>query len=378
MRRAFLLGAGFSKAVADGPLMNEIWDYMEKAYEKEKNIKILRHNNRLKWFEELNKFIRKLETEATCGFPLKEFDRIKVGIRENIEYLFTLIDLHLSGPEIKFQRAGEDISPYPVIPWRFISKFELLEIKSYLLTFLYTILVNLTPRALVNKFAEIIDIKDEIITFNYDMVLEKALWQINMWTPLNGYVGVVKFEKAADQKKLENNNKFSKIRIHKMHGSLCWREWDEKIAIELDNRENCSFYLPGLGRILERDPKKLYRQIEPQVNVGYGGKHSPSWILPSFIKPFEKREFFEIWKSALSVLSKTNELIIIGYSFRPADSNSHLLIASLPDRCKLTLVDSCPKSIEVRLKNNGIRISETYETLDEYLSSLVRHGFSRP
>jgi len=31
-----LLGAGFSKAVADGPLMKEIWSCMQNAYEQEK------------------------------------------------------------------------------------------------------------------------------------------------------------------------------------------------------------------------------------------------------------------------------------------------------------------------------------------------------
>ena len=109
-QRTFVLGAGFSKAVADGPLMNEIWNYIEKAYENEKKRKvpITGRNKRLEWFSCLDDFINKLEEEATYSFSEKDFDKIQVGIRKNIEYLFTLIDLHLSGPKIEFEKEGVD------------------------------------------------------------------------------------------------------------------------------------------------------------------------------------------------------------------------------------------------------------------------------
>ncbi|MDH4222849.1 MAG: hypothetical protein OEV55_04830 [candidate division Zixibacteria bacterium] len=203
-QRVFLLGAGFSKAVADGPLMNVIWDYIEKAHENEKNrkVSIIGKNKRLNWFNKLDDFIKRLEGETTLGFDKSNFDEIRVGVRENLEYLFTIIDLHLSGPKIKFKRKGEDIEDYPAIPLIFTNRDELKEIKYYLLTYLYIIFEKLKGNNLVDEFAnKIMNNKDEIITFNYDLVLEKALWKRDIWSPLNGYVGVNRFRK----KKMKKN-----------------------------------------------------------------------------------------------------------------------------------------------------------------------------
>ncbi len=53
-RRTFLLGAGFSKATADGPLMCEIYSNMEKVYQQEKKREdVPGGNNRVQWFEDL-------------------------------------------------------------------------------------------------------------------------------------------------------------------------------------------------------------------------------------------------------------------------------------------------------------------------------------
>lgn len=369
MQRTFLLGAGFSKAVANGPLMKDIWHYIKNAYKKEKSRGVLGGNNRLKWFEDLDNFIKKLEEKATCGLNKKEFDELQVGIRENIEYLFTLIDLYLTGPEIKFQKEGVDISPYPIIPLQVTNKFELEEIKSYLLSFLYIILVNLEGDDLINDFAEIINENDEIITFNYDLVLEKALWQRNIWSPLKGYVGIERFSEEDDHKKLEKAKRYSKLEIHKMHGSICWGEsnFDGTISIELDNKEKWGFHLDRLEEIIEREPIKPSGQYERQVSKGYAGKYNPPWILPSFIKPFAKKEFYEIWKSAFKVMSKTDELVIIGYSFRPEDSSSQLLLANLPDKCNLIIVDPKHEDIKKSLGNKGFRITRAYGSLKQYL-----------
>jgi hypothetical protein len=381
-QRTFLLGAGFSKAVADGPLMNEIWNYIEEAYKNEKNrkVSITGRNKRLEWFIRLDDFMKRLEGEAICYFNKKDFGEIQVGIRENIEYLFTLIDLHLfsSSPEIKFKKEGEDISPYPVIPFRFTDKFELEEIKSYLLTYLYIILVNLKGNDLVDEFSNIIENKDQIITFNYDLMLEKALWRKRIWSPLNGYVGVNRFRKENDGKRLEKAGRNSQIKIHKMHGSICWSTpqipINDSIFIELDNKENWRFHFNGLSKLLGRSPIKPSSKIERNFSEGWGGKHNPAWILPSFIKPFEKKELCEIWKSALRVMSKTDELVVIGFSFRPEDSNSQLLIASLPDECNLIVVDKYPDNIRQRLKTKGLRIGETYTSLKEYLLENVKRN----
>ncbi|MDP2960202.1 MAG: hypothetical protein Q8N71_02150, partial [candidate division Zixibacteria bacterium] len=152
------------------------------------------------------------------------------------------------------------------------------------------------------------------------------------------------------------------------HGSICWTIPDkildshEDLSIELDNRENWGFHYDGLKDILKREP------ISSSFSKGYKGGYNPPWILPSFIKPFEYKEFYEIWKSALKVMSKTDELVMIGYSFRPEDSSAQLLISSLPDECNLILVDPHPENIKDRLEKVGLKVNKTYKSLKEYLS----------
>jgi len=369
-QRTFLLGAGFSKAVADGPLMKEIWEYIVKAYENEKNIKVSTNDVSLRqeWYDELEKFMIELETEIKLRFTRSRFDEIKVLIRENIEYLFTLIDLNLAGPKVEFKKEGVDVTPYPAIFLRFTGRDRLKNIRRSLITFLYIILINLKENDLASEFVKIITEKDQIITFNYDLVLEKTLWNGNIWSPLDGYAGVVRFKDENDRKKLEESNRYSRLKIHKIHGSICWTKPDkildshEHLSIELDNIENWGFHFDGLKDILGREP------ISASLSERYEGGHDPTWMLPSFIKPFEYKEFYEIWKSALKAMSKTDELVIIGYSFRPEDSSAQLLISSLPDGCNITLVDPKPENIKERLDRMGLKVNNTYKLLEEYLS----------
>jgi len=368
--RTFLLGAGFSKAVADGPIMKELWCHIEKAYEKERSRTDVSPEDkelRVNWFNNLNKFMTKLEEEAIRRFNQYNFDNVHVEIKENLEYLFTLIDLHLEGPNIRFEKKGSHIEPYPAIPLPFTSKTELEGIRNVLRTYFYLVFVKLEGNILAKKFSKIINPNDDIITFNYDLVLEKALLSSGIWSPLDGYVGLSKFECDGDRKWLEKRNKYSKLKIHKMHGSISWRGRgkrqleslykDDDIMIVMDERENQKSHFYGL---LDRTPVK--------IKQGYVGGHEPECMLPSFIKPFERKEFYEIWQSAIKVISETGELVIIGYSFRPEDSNAFLLLSTLPQKCNILLVDPHPEEIKERLENKGFKVEKTFKSLKDYLA----------
>ena len=80
MRKCFVLGAGFSKAVAKLPLTRELtkkfWDVLEK--EKE-----LGHNNRVFWGESMKKYVEKYVD------PLEQ---------ENLGAILSFIDINLSSP----------------------------------------------------------------------------------------------------------------------------------------------------------------------------------------------------------------------------------------------------------------------------------------
>ncbi len=365
-RRTFLLGAGFSKAVADGPTMQELWSRMGKRYEFEKSRRTSVENFRVKRFKDLDSDLQELESIAISEF--KRLGDIRAPLRNNLEYLFTQIDLSLSAP--KLEKDGSSLShPSMLIP---ISHDKLVGMKKNLQTYLYLVLVDLNVKDLGCRFAKIARKEDNFITFNYDLILEKLLWDFGIWSPLGGYVGSSEFENDHDKTRFNNANLLSQITIHKMHGSINWEirsklkqsYLEDEIEILMDDIESKDFYFHNIGRILKRAAYTVGQGKEYQVYVGY---HEPGWVLPSFIEPLERKEFFRIWQSALKVMSDSEELVIIGYSFRPEDFNSFLLISILPVKCKIILVDPNFEEIKERLGSKGFKIHKTFESLEEYL-----------
>ncbi len=196
------------------------------------------------------------------------------------------------------------------------------------------------------------------------MLIEKSLWNRSLWSPLEGYVGVNKFNREEDYKDLLRNKKYSIIKLHKMHVSISWGySFDNKsVLLNLDDIENCNFYYNGLKKILNRVP------IDFKNYDGYAGKYVPPWIFPSYIKPLDNTQIFKIWESAFNVLKNTKKLVVIGYSFRPEDTIGQLLLANLPNDCKITVVDKYPKSIIKRLNTLKKEADEHYDSLKRFLS----------
>lgn len=271
------------------------------------------------------------------------------------------------GQKFGLRKKRSDIEPYPVIPLGFTSKTELEGIRNILQTYFYLVFVRLEGNSLDNEFSKVINPIDEIITFNYYLVLEKSLLAAGIWSPLCGYAGVCQFEKEQDKETLVDAGKYSKLRIHKMHGSINWRIPEPRslerlhgineVMIVMDDWENNSFHFDDL---LERRPDKTEQP--------YVGSHAPEWILPSFVKPFKEKEIFQVWQSAMGYMSNTKDLVIIGYSFRPEDPNAFLLLSRLPQKCNIILVDPNPEEIRKRLENKELKATRTFKSLEDFLS----------
>lgn len=94
----FIFGAGVSKAVAGAPVMKELFLKMKARYEYEKKRPDCpERKNRVLSFERSEKLIEKLEIEAGRRLHHIKEDKnmqMKSDIRENIEYLITLLDIH--------------------------------------------------------------------------------------------------------------------------------------------------------------------------------------------------------------------------------------------------------------------------------------------
>lgn len=176
--RVFIFGAGVSKAVAGAPVMQELYSRMEQRYEYEKNRKDCPWgNNRIKWFEKIRGFIDMLDIQGKrrLAAVLKVPDRkVSKPVHEDIEYLVTLLDLHTSyGPLIRFEEPGVDINPYPFNPLPYTSPGEMKEIRNILTTYLYLCLSGIEDQKdiLGKFFREHVDPPDQLITFNYDLLI---------------------------------------------------------------------------------------------------------------------------------------------------------------------------------------------------------------
>ena len=369
--RVFIFGAGVSKAAAGAPLMEELFSKMRERYEYEKQRKDLSEgNNRVLLFEEIEEFMEKLERKAKKRFNQIEKNeknlQIKSKIREDIEYLITLLDIHTEhGSMFKFEQPGVDWDTYPFIPFDNIDRKEIMKIRNGLETYLYLCLCNLKDKnGIFEKFFQRqLRPDDYLVTFNYDLLTEEALLQINKWSPLGGYVGVEEFGKKQDREDLINSNLNSSAhKILKLHGSINW-EWEcpwlypethpgnANPVINLDNLEKWGFFFPELEKILKREPTQPSGRRDRLISKGYTGGYSPlPWILPSYVKVFSKAPFLvKIWREAQRVLSQAKHLVVLGYSFPEADSQSQLLLASLPDDCSILIVDPDAEKIKVRI-----------------------------
>lgn len=363
--RTFIIGAGFSSAVATAPLMHELWNYFESVYEREKEKKGL--NKRVELFEELENFINEIETAAKERF--KQKDNIFGGVRENLEYLLTLMDIHHEySARFEFYKPNADMIPYPVIPLPYTNKNHLERLKNAVSTYLYIIFQSLKENELLMKFSSLVKENDSFINFNYDLLLEKGLWHKKLWSPLNGYIGINNFKYESDYRDLKKASRNTKTYIFKMHGSLMFSTESisnstNSIKIKLDNKEKGDFFFPEFHDLLSRSPEKN----TPKTAGEYAGIYQPHWVFPSFIKTFNSEVFYNIWRSAFNKIRNTEELHIIGYSFRPEDSNGKLLLLNLPKESKVILVDPNRK-LKKRIENViGESIHKCYNSLEHYI-----------
>ena len=74
---------------------------------------------------------------------------------------------------------------------------------------MYPVFRDLKRKAICDIFINILNSSDQFISFNWDIVLEKRLWDINLWSPLDGYIGINEFYSEGVKLKLREHLKYS-------------------------------------------------------------------------------------------------------------------------------------------------------------------------
>jgi hypothetical protein len=262
VQRVFLLGAGASKSWGL-PLTNELFPLALTGVAKRQSRKLIRD------------FIQ---------YQYPHF-RAKWKNYPPFEEFLSLVDVYLEFADVI--KRGHSFS-----------KDDVSRIKNDLLLAISVVLHETLPQTLrsrVTKFAELLQINDVVITFNWDLLVEEALYDL--------------------KKEWKYNLCGGAISILKPHGSLDW--YDSK---EVSIDRNLIFALnEKFKRIQVFKRFRPPRISKPTVPV----------ILPPVInKKIVYDELQSIWRDTWLALRHAAEIYVIGYSLPPEDLHARFTIRS--------------------------------------------------
>jgi hypothetical protein len=225
------------------------------------------------------------------------------------------------------------------------------------------------PAPLYDKLAQIIRPGDSVITFNYDLAVERALCTAGLWDVRTGY-GF----------NIGDSDRRSPVEIIKLHGSTNWR------ALLFGGRTRGTFQrgLDSLG----------HRAIVPCSDLEYLGHHEsvdplsvklqtgaslPAMIMPAVPKRFhfetslgiEWKGFWDVlWDRAKDALEGADELVIIGYSMPTIDERSQDMLLDTQNK-SVRLSICCGKAtarLKEELRGRGFnRLQPAATTFDDFL-----------
>jgi len=165
-----------------------------------------------------------------------------------------------------------------------------------------------------------------IITFNQDLLIEKALVGLNdirsVWYPNDGYMRnfsmTVPTSKTVDRFKTGGKLYTSKVGLMKLHGSLNWYT----LTTSKDK-------IPSTMTSSKEIKCTTHIKIPPELTYVSSGGYRKNWFTwPVIIPPvYEKGAFITdaitpIWNSARDEIKEADEIIVYGYSFPNADQQS--------------------------------------------------------
>lgn len=333
-RRVLIVGAGFSKAIANAPLANE---FLGPIYEFVKNDGYSKYRDYEDGKRSLLRLIQGLSESVEEGLNFVQKDGTKVANANgidlissiNIENLMTLLDINIERPFIPIG-DGVDLQGCPIPYMKGFNTFNLEDSRKLIEHFIVKFLLPdaLKPKQdLLLKFAEFIQPGDLIITFNYDLLIEQALWKAKLWSPQDGYLlGEFSGNLIYDKSKLFKN----KVPILKLHGSINWHKagrFCDNVQIDLSHPKNYQPYFEGLDIDfhVKRNPRDKY----------YGHY----LIAPTFMKTYRSKYEVHLVRQACDVISKSNEIYTIGYSFPEADALASFMLAQINPDSRIIIVN---------------------------------------
>lgn len=208
-----------------------------------------------------------------------------------------------------------------------------------------------------------------VITFNYDVALEHALY--------------MKMDTGVDYNLLNKPQFTNRLKVFKLHGSINWvkcRGCGEIVAWDLLD------YLlhHALNYRSETERKSSYELLEISKDLHQfthcKGKRVESdavIIPPTWNKTEYSQQLSEVWKGAVKELSEAENIFFIGYSLPPTDQFfRHLFfVANMePSSIKKIWVFNPDEKVNRRFRNLlGPTLLERYKFFKKHLNRLLKY-----
>jgi len=234
------------------------------------------------------------------------------------------------------------------------------------------------PAALYDRLAaERIQSSDVVITFNYDMAIERSLKGAGLWEITTGYGRALEI----------GTDPISPVKVLKLHGSTNW--WGSIFG----GARGFSVAQDSIGDrpLLYFDPDFRY--------LGYADLRDPraprsSGLLSGLILPTLNKDFYYktdfgnewerfwdyLWLEAEAALRAADEIVIIGYSMPLADERARTLLLCNSNRSARIVVCSHTQSQRIvgEFRQHGFTELKTPlgGTFESYLSGAADSGRS--
>jgi hypothetical protein len=285
MTRVFILGAGASR-FAGYPLGLDLWRFVRDS----RPLHVMAQGRA--------KEVKSAMESILQVNPPEQHDR------PNLEELFTLLDLAAreTGPLVLSKVNWSDLRIKlmgmiaDAFLWReYCFQQELRDPRSE------------GAKRVLEKWTNFLRANDTVITFNWDLLHEAALWRAGKWHYADGY-GFP----CADAPKGARSG----IKVLKLHGSANWAQSDETDC-EPSVEHKATFFSGG------HDGPKTFRKGASQ---GHDGRNL---IIPSYLKDVSaNRLLLRLWNTAADALASASEVTVIGFQLYPADALARHLFGS--------------------------------------------------
>lgn len=280
--RVFLLGAGFSKP-AGLPLASELLPMV---------IDVARDHMSSDGFNHLEADIERYEAYLADTDPARCFD-----LEEFCAWLDWEHTLRLQGSDT-WSEAGNRSS---------------LQLRWAIGHVLHSAMPAMVPEVFL-EFARRLTTSDQVLTLNYDLLLERALDEVGL--PYRRFPD--RFSEVGEMSAVVDRN-HDELVISKLHGSIDW------VSLPLAARSTVDA-VPLVSGLRRDDDPLLTIGVIPRRDLGlyYADSHnwwrSPPLIMnPSTAKPLARSNLVPLWHGLAQGSSLRGTLIVIGCSLPPGD-----------------------------------------------------------